>query len=101
APRSAVRGLPPVLASVMPDFVRYNRQSPNRTGLQFAPAARSYFDSDGPDLLGVFVPWLLDIMPMVGWIQLFFDISLFCSATSLWHRFQLWRIHTNRVRPQD
>jgi hypothetical protein len=85
----------------MPDFVRYNRQSPNRTGLRFAPAARSYFDSDGPDLLGVYAPWLLDIMPMVGWIQLFFGVSLFLSATSVWHRFQLWRIDANRVRAEE
>jgi len=101
ARRSTVQELITVLASVMPDFVRYNRQSPNRTGLRFAPAARSYFDSDGPDLLGVYAPWLLDIMPMVGWIQLFFGVSLFLSATSVWHRFQLWRIDANRVRAEE
>ena len=100
AGRAATQGLITVLASVMPDFVRYNRESPNRTGLRFAPAARSYFDSDGPDLLGVYAPWLMDIMPMVGWIQLFFGVSLLLNAMSLWHRFRLWRIDANRVRAE-
>jgi hypothetical protein len=100
ARRSTTQGLITVLAAVMPDFVRYNRESPNRTGLRFAPAARSYFDSDGPDLLGVYAPWLLDIMPMVGWIQLFFGISLLLNAMSIWHRFRLWRIDADRVRAE-
>src|SRR5262245_51450165 len=100
ARRSTTQGLISALASVIPDFVRSNRESANRTGLPFAPAARSYFDSDGPDLLGVYAPWLLDIMPMVGWIQLFFGISLLLNATAIWHRFRLWRIDANRVRAE-
>jgi uncharacterized protein len=100
ARRSATQGLITVLAAVMPDFVRYNRVTANRTGLRFAPAARSYFDNDGPDLLGVYAPWLLDIMPMVGWVQLFFGISLLLNATALWHRFRLWRIDAHRVRAE-
>jgi TRAP-type uncharacterized transport system substrate-binding protein len=100
ARRSTTQGLITVLAAVMPDFVRYNRESPNRTGLRFAPAARSYFDNDGPDLLGMYAPWLVDIMPMVGWVQLFFGISLLLNAMSLWHRFRLWRIDANRVRAE-
>jgi hypothetical protein len=98
--RSATQGLITVLAAVMPDFVRYNRESPNRTGLRFAPAARSYFDNDGPDLLGLYAPWLLDIMPLAGWIQLFFGISLLLNATSIWHRFRLWSIDADRVRAE-
>jgi hypothetical protein len=101
ARRSATQGLITVLAALMPDFVRYNRDSPNRTGLRFAPAARSYFDNDGPDLLGVYAPWLLDIMPMVGWVQLFFGISLLLNAMGLWHRFRLWRIDAHRVRAES
>ena len=100
ARRSTTQGLITLLAGVMPDFVRYNRESANRTGLRFATAARSYFDSDGPDLLGVYAPWLLDIMPMVGWIQLFFGVSVLLNAMSLWHRFRLWRIDANRVRAE-
>jgi TRAP-type uncharacterized transport system substrate-binding protein len=100
ARRSTTQGLITVLAAVMPDFVRYNRESPNRSGLRFAPAARSYFDNDGPDLLGVYAPWLLNIMPMVGWVQLFFGVSLLFNAMSLWHRFRLWRIDANRVRAE-
>jgi len=100
ASRSATQGLITVLAAVMPDFVRFNRESPNRSGLRFAPAARSYYDSGEPDLLGVYAPWLADIMPLVGWIQLFFGISLLMNAMSIWHRFRLWRIDANRVRAE-
>jgi uncharacterized protein len=98
ARRSATQGFITVLVTVFPDFVRYSRDIPNRTGLPLAPAAQSYFDHDGPDLVGVYAPWVTDIMPTATWIQLILGISLLFKAKSLWHRFHLWRIDANRVR---
>src|SRR5262249_41230369 len=95
---SATQGFITVLVAVFPDFVRYNRDTPNRTGLRLAPAARSYFDHEGPDLVGVYVPWVVDIMPTASWIQLILGVSLLFNGMSLWHRFHLWRIDANRVR---
>ena len=63
ARRSVTQGFITVLVGVFPDIVRYNRDTPNRTGLPLAPAAHSYFEHEGPDLLGVYVPWAYDIMP--------------------------------------
>jgi TRAP-type uncharacterized transport system substrate-binding protein len=45
-----------VLATVFPDFVRHNRDTPNRTGYPLAPAAHSYFTSEGSDIVGVLCP---------------------------------------------
>jgi hypothetical protein len=43
-----------VLATVFPDFARYNRDTPDRTGLRLAPDVSSYFANEGPDIVGVY-----------------------------------------------
>src|SRR5262245_24725429 len=101
ARRSVTQGFMTVLATVFPDFVRYNRDTPNRTGLPLAPAARSYFEHEGPDLVGVYFPWVIDIMPTASWVRLVLGISILFNAISLWHRFQLSRIDTNRMRAEN
>ena len=78
--------------------MRDNHDTPNRTGLRLAPAARSYFNNEGPDLVGVHAPWVVDIMPTARWIQLILGFSLLSTAMSWWHQFRLWRIDANRVR---
>ena len=47
ARRSVTQGFITVLVAVFPDFVRYSRDTPNRTGLPLASAARSYFEMRG------------------------------------------------------
>jgi hypothetical protein len=89
-----------VLGTVFPDFVRENRDKPNWTGLRWAPAARSYLDNEGPDVVGVYAPWVVDLMPTASWLQLIFGLSLLFNAMSLWHRFRLWRVDAHRVRAE-
>ena len=98
ASRSVTQGFITAIAGVYPNFVRHNRDTPNLTGQPMAPAARSYYDNDGPDLLGVYAPWAVDIMLTSSWIQLFFAISVLFNAMALMHRFRLWRIDVARVR---
>ena len=100
ARRSVTQALLTVLTTVFPDFVRDNRDRPNLTGLRWAPAARSYVDNGGPDIVGVYVPWVVDIMPTASWLQLIFGLSILFNAMSLWHRFRLWRIDAHRVRAE-
>jgi len=100
ARRSATQALLTVLTVVFPDFARNNRDRPNLTGLRWAPAARSYVDNEGPDIVGVYVPWVVDLMPTAGWVQLIFGGSILLNAMSLWHRFRLWRIDTHRVQAE-
>jgi hypothetical protein len=90
-----------VLVTVFPDFVCYNRETPNRTGLPLAPAARSYFEHEGPDLVGVYAPWVIDIMPTASWVQLILGISFLFKGKSLLHRFYLSRIDKNRMRTES
>ena len=97
ASRSVTQGFITAIAGVYPNFVRHNRDTPNLTGQPMAPAARSYYDNDGPDLLGVYAPWAVDIMLTSSWIQLFFAISVLFNAMALMHRFRLWRIDVARV----
>jgi TRAP-type uncharacterized transport system substrate-binding protein len=97
ASRSVTQGFITAVAGVYPDFVRHNRDTPNLTGQPMAPAARSYYDSDGPDLLGVYAPWAVDIMLTSNWLQFFFAISVLFNAMGLMHRFRLWRIDAARV----
>src|SRR5215510_9831045 len=101
ARRSVTQGFMTVLVTVFPDFVRYNRETPNRTGLPLAPAARSYFEHEGPDIVGVYAPWIIDIMPTANWVELLLGISLLLKGMSLLHRFQVSRIDKNRMQAES
>jgi len=98
ARESVTQGVITALVRVFPDFVRVNRERSNLTGLEYASAARSYFDDQGPDPVGAHVPWFIDIMPMARWVQLIFAVSLLFGAQAVWHRFRLWRLDARRVR---
>ena len=97
ARESVTQGVITAFVRVFPDFVRVNRESPNLTGLPTASAARSYYENDGPDPVGAYVPWFIDIMPTARWLQAVFLISLVFGAQAAWHRFRLWRIDARRV----
>src|SRR5262245_52404950 len=101
ARRSVTQGFITVLLTVFPDFVRYSRDTLNRTGVPLAPAARSYFEHDGPDIVGVYAPWVIDIMPTASWVQLVLGISLLFNAKSFLHRFYLSRIAKTRMRTES
>jgi len=98
ARESATQGIITALVRIFPDLVRINREQPNLTGLQYATAAQSYFDDQGPDRVGAYAPWLIDIMPTARWLQLIFAFSLLFGAQAMWHRFRLWRLDAERVR---
>ena len=51
--------------------------------------------------MGVYAPWVIDIMPTASWVQLILGISLLFNAKSLWHRFYLSRIDSNRMRTES
>ncbi len=101
ASRSVTQGLITAMSAVDPSFIRHNRETPNQTGLPMSSAARSYYDKGEPDLLGVYVPWAVDIMLTSSWIQLFFAFSVLFSAMALWNRFRLWRIDATRLRIEN
>ena len=98
ARESVTQGVITAFVRVFPNFVAVNRERPNVTGLEYAPAARSYFDNQGPDVVGEYVPWVIDIMPTARWVQLVFAFSLLFGAQAVWHRFRLWRLDAWRVR---
>lgn len=95
---SATQGLITVLTTQFPDFVHLNRTQANRTGLPLASAASSYFESSGPDVVGVYAPWVVDLMPTARWIQLVFAFSILINVMSFLNRFRLWRINAARVK---
>jgi TRAP-type uncharacterized transport system substrate-binding protein len=86
------------VAEVYPTFVRHNKGQPNVTGLPMSPVAANFYSAEGPDVLGKYAPWAVDIMPMPTWIQLGVAFSVLFSGMALWHRFRLWRIDANRVK---
>ncbi|HSI12954.1 MAG TPA: TAXI family TRAP transporter solute-binding subunit [Chthoniobacter sp.] len=94
---SATQGLITILNTQFPDFVHLNHDQTNRTGLPLASAARSYFDNGGPDTVGVYAPWLVDLMPTARWVQLIFGFSILFNVMGFWNRFRLWRIDAARV----
>jgi hypothetical protein len=98
ARESVTQGVITAFTRVFPDLIRENREQANLTGLQYATAAQSYFDDQGPDRVGEYLPWLIDIMPTARWLQLIFVFSMLFGAQALWHRFRLWRLDSRRVR---
>ena len=74
ARESVTQGVITAFVRVFPNFVSVNRERPNLTGLEYASAARSYFDRQGPDTVGEYVPWFIDIMPTARWVQLVFRV---------------------------
>jgi TRAP-type uncharacterized transport system substrate-binding protein len=97
AHEAVTQGVITAFTRVFPDLVRVNREQPNLTGLQYASAAQSYYDDQGPDRVGEYLPWLIDIMPTARWLQLIFVFSMLFGAQALWHRFRLWRLDGARV----
>ena len=98
ARESVTQGVITAFTRIFPELIRINREQPNRTGLQYASSAQSYFDDQGPDRVGEYLPWLIDIMPTPRWLQLIFVFSMLFGAQTLWHRFRLWRLDGWRVR---
>jgi TRAP-type uncharacterized transport system substrate-binding protein len=97
ARESATQGVITAITRVFPDFMSVNRERANATGLEYAPAARAYFDQQGPDQVGEYVPWVIDVMPTARWLQIIFAFSLLFGAQAVWHRFRLWRLDARRV----
>jgi TRAP-type uncharacterized transport system substrate-binding protein len=98
ASNGATQGLMTAVAEVFPTFVRHNKGQANLTGLPMAAVAKAFYDEDGPDFLGEYAPWAVDIMPLPLWIQLGVAFSVLFSAMALFHRFRLWRIDADRVK---
>ena len=98
ARESVTQGVITALQRVFPNFVTVNRGRANLTGLEYASAARSYFDAQGADPVGEYLPWVIDIMPTARWVQLVFALSVLFGAQAVWHRFRLWRLDAARVR---
>ena len=98
APAGVTQQFLTAVAEVYPTFVHHNKGQPNLTGLPMSPVAANFYSAEGPDLLGKYAPWAVDIMPMPTWIQLGVAFSVLFSGMALWHRFRLWRIDANRVK---
>jgi hypothetical protein len=97
AKNSATLGLLSAVSAVFPTFVQHNKGRPNLTGLPQSALAANFLRDEGPDLLGVYAPWAVDILPMPTWIQIGVALSVLFSAMALGHRFNLWRIDAQRV----
>ena len=98
APDGVTQQFLTAVAEVFPTFIRHNKGQPNTTGLPMSPVAVNFYSNEGPDVLGKYAPWAVDIMPLPTWIQLGVAFSILFSGMALFHRFRLWRIDANRVK---
>ena len=98
ASNGATQGFMTAVAEVFPTFVRHNKGQPNLSGVPMAAVSQGFFNEEGPDLLGTYAPWAVDIMPLPLWIQLGVAFSVLFSAMALGHRFRLWRVDADRVK---
>ncbi|HSO34550.1 MAG TPA: hypothetical protein VLT33_18580, partial [Labilithrix sp.] len=98
ASRSATVDLLDVLTRRFPDLVRFNKDTPNTTGLEPSVTARGFYEHGGPELADEFVPWLVDVMPPANWAYVVMGVSILFNAMGAGHRFRLWRIDDARVK---
>jgi hypothetical protein len=98
APDGVTQGFLSAVAEVFPNFISHNKGQVNLTGLPMAPVAADFYRAEGPDLLGKYAPWAVNIMPQATWIQLGVAFTFLFSGMAVWHRFRLWRIDARRVR---
>jgi len=98
APDGVTQQFLTAVADVFPTFVRHNKGQPNLTGLPMSTVAANFYNAEGPDVLGKYAPWAVDIMPLPTWIQLGVAFSVLFSGMALWSRFRLWRIDADRVK---
>jgi hypothetical protein len=98
APDGVTQGFLAAVAEVFPTFVSHNKGQPNLTGLPLATVAANFYNAGGPDLLGKYAPWAVDILPLPTWIQLGVAFSVLFSGMALWHRFRVWRVDADRVK---
>jgi TRAP-type uncharacterized transport system substrate-binding protein len=98
ASRSATIDMLNVLAQRFPDLVRFNKDTPNNTGLDFSVTAKGFFDHGGPELADEYVPWLVDLMAPQNWAYIVAGVSILFNAMGAGHRFRLWRIDDARVK---
>ena len=101
AGRSGTMGLMSALAEVFPDFVRHNKDAPNTSGLEVAPAAKSFIEHDGPDILDEYLPRLSNVMPPGNWVHLVMVVSVLFNVMGIANRFVLWRIDAERVKSEQ
>lgn len=94
----ATVGLLSAVATVFPTFVPHNKGRPNLSGLPMSTVAANFLRDEGPDALGTYAPWAVDIFPLPTWIQIGVALSLLFSGMAFGHRFNLWRIDAQRVR---
>lgn len=98
AGNGATVGLLSALAQVFPAFIQHNKGAPNLNGLPTSAVAADFLRDEGPDALGTYAPWAVDILPLPTWIQIGVGLSLLFSLMGFGHRFNLWRIDAQRVK---
>jgi hypothetical protein len=98
ARNGATAGLLTAVKEVFPGFVEHDRGQPNLKGLPMAAVATNFLRNEGPDVLGTYAPWAVDIMPLPTWIQLGVGLSPLFSAMAIVHRSNLWRTDVHRVK---
>ena len=93
-------GLLTSFSDVFPDLIRHDRDTPNATGIELAPAAKNFLDAGGPETLDQYLPRVSDLMPPTNWVHLVMAVSVLFNLMGVGNRFLLWRIDAARVRAE-
>lgn len=90
-----------LLDETYPGFVRHNLDKLRASGLKPAPAAETFFENGGPDLLQEYFPALANLIPLSNLVHLVMAISILFNLMGAGHRFALWRIDAGRVALEE
>ncbi|MBX3268696.1 MAG: hypothetical protein KF729_00455 [Sandaracinaceae bacterium] len=98
ARRSEIHALLTVLSRELPGFFERNRRAVEPHGLALSAVAREHFDNRGPPLVDLYLPRIVDVIPLSNFMTFVMGVSLLFNAMSFFNRFRLWRLDTRRVK---
>lgn len=101
ASRSQTLGVLTALAATFPDFVRHNKTTPNKSGIELAAATKGFLEKEGLEIVDEYFPRLGDVMPPSNWVHVVMAVSLLFNAMGVGNRFRLWRIDAARVKAEQ
>jgi len=94
-------GMLMVLTEVFPGLLEHNKSGGRSEFFATSDTAARFFENNGPGFADLYVPWLVDILPLSSWFYFIMAISVLFNIGTGVHKFRLWRVDANRDKADD
>lgn len=101
ASRSDIVALLVLLNQTFHQFIDYNRNTPNHTGLMQTQQLKNFLDNNGPNLLDEYAPGLLNFMPPANILHYLFVVSVLLNLLTGWNKLRLYLLDSRRSKLEE